>query len=165
MRKYLLGFLLLPVIGLVQSADPVSIKDFKPVIGQWQGTLTYLDYSSGKPFSMPARIKVSRVRKNDQLLILSFRYPDEPKANENDTLVISRGGSAINGAAIVSKEWSAGGLLQIITEERGTDGNENRKALLKHIYQISKKVFSIRKEVKFDGGQNFILRNEYKMGR
>jgi len=49
--------------------------------------------------------------------------------------------------------------------EPGADGNENRKAVLKHIYYIDKNSFSIRKEVKFDGEPNFLLRNEYKMSR
>jgi len=55
--------------------------------------------------------------------------------------------------------------LQIITETNGVDGNDNKKALIKHIYTISKKTFIKRKEVKFEEEDKFIMRNEFKMFR
>jgi hypothetical protein len=165
MKKLLLQLCIFPVLGFMLLTEPVFIKDFKPVFGQWKGSLTYLDYSSGKPYSMPANVTISKDKKNDHRLILALQYPDEPKANENDTLVISNDGLQIDGAKIVSKEKTSIGLLQIITEKQGVDGNDNRKAVVKHIYTISKKVLSIRKEVRFDGEEKFIMRNEYKMNR
>lgn len=143
---------------------PVSIKDFKPAFGKWTGTLTYLDYTSGKPYTMPVNIFISKVKKNAHQLILTVEYPNEPKANGNDTLIISADGAMVDGAMVVSKE-KKGGALQIITEKNGVDGNERKKAVIRHVYTISKKTFSNRKEVKFDGEEKWILRNEYKMSR
>ena len=57
------------------------------------------------------------------------------------------------------------GIREVITEINGTDGNDNRKAVLRHIYKIGKKMFVSRKEVRFEGEEKFILRNEYKMNR
>ena len=141
----------------------VSVKNFKPAFGKWKGSLTYLDYSSGKPYSMPANITITANKQ--QGLILSLEYPDEPKANGKDTLVISADGAMLDGATVVSNKKNTDGIREVITERKGTDGNENRKAILRHIYRIGKKVFISRKEVRFEGEEKFILRNEYKMNR
>jgi hypothetical protein len=151
-------------VALSFFVQPVFIKDFKTAFGKWTGTLTYLDYTSGKPYTMPANIIIRGDEKNAQQLILSIEYPNEPKANGNDTLVISADGTMLDGAMVVSKE-KKGGVLQVITERIGVDGNERRKAIIRHIYTISKKKFSNKKEVKFDGEERWILRNEYKMSR
>lgn len=65
--------------------QPVSVKDFEPVFGKWTGTLTYLDYTSGKPFEMPANMNISIDKTNTQQLIISIEYPYEPKASGSDT--------------------------------------------------------------------------------
>jgi hypothetical protein len=165
MKKLLIVLILLPVFGFTQSISSVTEKDFKPAFGKWKGSLTYLDYSSGKPYTMPANINVTKNKENKQQLILAFEYPNEPKANGNDTLVISDDGLQIDGAVIVSKIKNSDGSIVIITDKEGVDGNDNRSATLRHIYTISKKVFSNRKEVRFKGEEKFILRNEYKMSR
>jgi len=149
---------------LAYLIQPVSVKDFEPVFGKWTGTLTYLDYTSGKPFTMPVNMNISADKLNTEQLIFSIEYPNEPKANGNDTLVISADGTILGGAKVVSKE-TVNEVLQIITEKEGVDGNESKKALLRHVYTIGKKKFSIRKEVKFAGDEKWILRNEYKMSR
>jgi len=145
-------------------AVTVSVKDFKPAYGKWNGTLTYLDYTSGKPYTMPCNITLSPVNENTQQLVLAYEYPDEPKANGNDTLVISRDGKMIDDEMVLVKEKKRS-LLRVITQKTGVDGNENRKAVIRHIYTLGKKSFSIRKEVKFEGEEKWILRNEYYMAR
>jgi phage/plasmid primase-like uncharacterized protein len=142
----------------------VSVKDFKPALGKWKGTLTYLDYTSGKPYTMPCNITASKDESNEYQLILAFEYPDEPKANGNDTLVISADGTMLDGTTVISKQKNKG-VLEIITEKNGVHGNDRKKAAIRHIYSIGKKSFSKRKEVKFDGEEKWILRNEYKMSR
>ena len=46
------------VVGslLSQTKYTVNSNDFKAAIGFWKGSLTYLDYASGKPYTMPANI-------------------------------------------------------------------------------------------------------------
>lgn len=165
MKKLLIALLLLPAFAFTQTTAPVTVKDFKPSFGKWKGSLTYLDYSSGKPYIMPANITISKNNDNKRQLVLTFDYPDEPKANGKDTLVLSDDGLQIDGAVVVSKTKDSEGTLIIITDKDGLDGNDNRSATLRHIYTISKKMFSNRKEVRFKGEEKFILRNEYKMVR
>lgn len=148
----------------LSAQNKISIADFKMAEGEWKGSITYLDYTSGKPYTMPCNISLSSVNSNPQLLILAYEYPDEPKANGKDTLVISRDGKMIDDGMIIVKK-KTGGLLRVITEKNGVDGNENRKAVIRHLYEAGKKNFSVRKEVKFEGEGKWILRNEYKMIR
>ena len=160
MNKIFLSFGLLFIL----SGPVVSVKDFKPAIGKWTGTLTYLDYSGGKPYTMPANITVGKDVANTQRIIFYYDYPNEPKANGSDTLLISTGGAVFDGATVVSKERN-GRVLRIVTDKNGLDGNDSKAAVIRHIYTIGKKIFSIRKEVKFDGEEKWITRNEYKMSR
>ena len=165
MNKLFIAILIASGFAFIQFSPVVSVKDFKPAFGKLKGSLTYLDYSSGRPYTMPANIIISRDNTNDHRLIFAFEYPDEPKASGNDTLIISNDGLQVDGAAVISKKKNREGYLEIVTEKNGIDGNDNRKAVLKHIYTIGKKMFSNRKEVRFDGEEKFILRNEYKMSR
>ncbi|MEO6819792.1 MAG: hypothetical protein ABI266_00785, partial [Ginsengibacter sp.] len=68
-----------------QIIPKISMKDFGTLSGSWQGSLTYLDYSSGKPFTMPADITVRRIKKSNKF-IFSNIYPNEPNANSIDTM-------------------------------------------------------------------------------
>lgn len=150
--------------GLFFLFPSVSVKDFKPAFGKWKGTLTYLDYSSGKPYTMPANITISTNPQDDRQLIFAYEYPDEPKANEIDTIRISADGKIVDDSQVVSRKKSKG-VLEVITAYSGNDGNDNKKATIRHTYLIGKRSFSNRKEVKFEGEEKWILRNEYKMSR
>jgi hypothetical protein len=97
--------------------------------------------------------------------IAAISYPDEPKANGNDTFLISRAGKVFNGADIVKLQRLKNGGIIITTEQQAQDGNDNKSAVLKHIYTIQKNRFTNRKEVKFTGEKKWLLRNEYKFYR
>ena len=51
------------------------------------------------------------------------------------------------------------------TEVDGNDGNDNKKAVLRHTYLLKSNTFSIIKEVKFEGTDKWIKRNEYLLNR
>ncbi len=48
------------------KAQSVQVKDLSNSVGSWEGKLTYLDYASGKPFTMCMSSK-----KVDSLVIVS----------------------------------------------------------------------------------------------
>lgn len=150
--------------GVASSLAPeparISLKDFKPLIGDWQGTLTYLDYSSGKPYTMSADVTIRRIRKTNKL-VFANSYPQEPEANSADTLTIAADGQHIDTEGLKSRKVLATGELEIITEELGEDGNDNRAATFRHTYLISKTTFRRRKDVQFSGEQKWINRHEY----
>ena len=146
--------------GIAQVVKNISLKDFDLLIGSWQGNLTYLDYSSGKPYTMPANVDIRNSGKTNKF-IFSNIYPKEPNANSVDTLTISKDGNKINDDSVKSIRKLGNGNVEIITELQGKDGNDNKPALIRHTYIFGNTVFVIRKDVQFTGQTEWIKRNEY----
>jgi len=149
--------------AFIQSVT-ISTKDFERAKGSWTGSLTYLDYTSGKPYTMPANINFQVNSQHNNQLIFQYVYPDEPKANGYDTLTISHNGTQLNNAIVTANTFIKN-LTTIVTEEKAIDGNDRKPAIIKHTYIISKDSFAIRKEVQFTGTTNWLLRNTYNFHR
>lgn len=164
MKKFF-PFLLLFITSFAFLADKihVSTKEFKPVFGKWKGSLTYLDYKTGKPYTMPVNVDIFENTTNDNQFIIGYNYPNEPKANENDTLTIRH--HLINKSKVISKKILPNKTVEIITEINGKDGNDDKNAILKHTYIIGNNIFSIRKDVQFVGDTTWIQRNIYLFKR
>jgi hypothetical protein len=135
-------------------------KDFKKVLGYWKGSLTYLDYSSGKPYTMPADVEIKRIKKTNKY-VFSNIYPNERNANSNDTITISADEKYIDKELITSIKKLANGIIEIITEEKGKDGNDFKPATFRHTYTLGKHIYNKRKDVQFDGTTEWIKRHEY----
>ena len=155
--------IVISVATTAQTNAVVSVNDFTKTEGSWKGSLTYMDYSSGKPFSMPANVNL-RIANNSQI-ILSYAYPNEPNANGKDTLLISSDGLLIDGGAIQSREILEDGAVKIVTVKTGRDGNDNKPALIRHSYILGKHSFQNIKEVKFEDTDKWIVRNTYLFSR
>jgi hypothetical protein len=165
--KFILVLLLSSIvinISFAQTSTKISAKDFKKLLGSWKGTLTYLDYSSGKPYTMPADIEVKRIKKTKKF-IFSNIYPNEKSANSIDTTIISKDGKYIDKALIKSRRKLENGDIEIITEELGKDGNDDKPATFRHTYTFGYKTFKKRKDVQFIGETNWINRHEYSYKR
>ena len=137
-----------------------KISDLSKSIGKWNGTLTYLDYTSGKPYTMRADIMISFTT-NKLGYIISYNYPNEPNANSKDTTYANGGGKYFGKEKVVSFNKSKSGEFTLITEFEDIDGNDKKEALIKHIYRLEGNSFSIRKDVKFKGTTNWLNRHEY----
>ena len=146
------------------SDSIVSSKDLKNLAGCWKGTLTYLDYRSGKPFTMPANFTVNEIKRKD-MIIIWIEYPKEPKANGFDTIFISTDGRSLNNEMVKTKRFINADSLEIITEITGKDGNDDKPAIIRHAYILGKETYTVKKEVQFVGQAVWILRNEYKLIR
>jgi hypothetical protein len=162
----LLCWLLLPLGVFGQPANESASKQVLPgdlatLIGEWEGTLTYLDYTTNQPYTMPANLVV-RPGRNENQLKASHSYPSEPQANENFTFRISRDGSKFNRDRVSSREVLPDGQIRIITTHRAKDGNERQMALIRFTYTIGPTEFGVRKEVQFVGTTDWIMRNEYR---
>lgn len=144
------------------SQNSVSTDDLKTLLGEWVGSLTYTDYSTNKPFTMPANLIVTQ-GKNSYQLILNITYPKEPNANSKDKIKISKDGTQLNKLDIKSRQVFPNGQIKIITQYSGKDNG--KKALIKNVYIIGTSNFIIRKEVKFENSDDWLLRNEYNYSR
>ena len=150
------------LICLSSKAQSFQIKDLSASVGNWEGKLTYLDYSTGKPYTMSANIKIS-FTENKNGYIMGHEYPREPQANSMDTTYVK--GKLFGKDRIVefSKEGQDG--FKLVTDIDGEDGNDHQKAILRHTYVLKSNSYSITKEVKFDGTTNWIKRNEYVLNK
>jgi hypothetical protein len=150
------------VFSIHVHAQLLQIRDLSSSLGNWEGKLTYLDYSTGKPFTMLANIKIS-LTKNKRGYIMGYEYPKEPQANSKDTTYVN--GNFFGKDKIVAFKKDSGGGFTLVTEIKGEDGNENKKAILRHTYQLISNTYSIKKEVKFEETAIWIKRNEYLLNR
>ncbi len=157
MKKQLLTILFAVSISFC-FGQSFQVKDLSKSIGFWEGKLTYLDYSSGKPYSMVANITLS-LTQDQKGFIMSYEYPKEPHANVKDTTYVT--GNLFGKDRIVAFNQEQNGDFQLITDVDGEDGNDNKKAVLRHTYLLKEEQFSIVKEVKFVGTDRWIKRNEY----
>lgn len=160
-----IGFVLLVLV----SSSPLPAQRVKPadlhtLLGKWKGSLTYLDYKSGKPYTMPADLEVVAVDRKTQWEFSNI-YPDEPEANDKDTLRLTDRGRMFDGESIKSKQRLPNGDLVLVTEVTGTDGNDDQAALIRHTYTIGKLVYEVKKEVRFVGTEQWVLRHTYRYSR
>jgi hypothetical protein len=140
----------------------ISPEDLDIIAGKWKGSLTYLDYSTSKPFTMPANVSVEP-GKNEYQVQLFINYPKEPNANSKDKIVISKDGVLLNKTKITSREILKNQEIKITTEYSGKDNR--KKALIRNIYIFGSQRFIIRKEVKFNDSADWLMRNEYNFAR
>jgi hypothetical protein len=144
------------------KAQSIQINDLSASVGIWKGKLTYLDYSTGKPYTMSTNIKIS-LTEDKSGFIMGYEYPDEPHANSLDTTYVN--GKLFGKDRIVEFNKTSEGGFTFITETEGEDGNDHKKAILRHTYILKTNTFSAVKDVKFEGTDKWIKRNEYLLNR
>lgn len=157
---FLAVVLLMPAFGFAQKNACQLIRDFTGLEGTWKGSLTYLDYQSGNPYTMPADLEIRRIGKTDDFNFIHI-YPDEKNANSTEVVSISKDDKTIGTGKVVSREKLADGNIRIITENKDKDGNEGKEATIRQTYTLGKSSFSIRKDVLFTGDSQWIKRHEY----
>jgi hypothetical protein len=144
------------------KAQTVQVKDLSNSVGSWEGKLTYLDYASGKPFTMLANINIG-LTADTKGYVIGYEYPKEPHANSKDTTFIVE--NYFGKDKIVEFKKDLDGGYKMITEVGGNDGNDDKKAILRHTYILKSNTYSIIKDVKFEGTDKWIKRNEYLLNR
>lgn len=146
------------------ESPKVRTKDFQQLTGaQWKGTLTYLDYRANKKVSIPSNLTVTGSNENKLSWVFDYQYPDEPKANSRDTVTMSKDGKIIDGETVVERVKLAEDTVRLVTEKSGKDNDKT--ATFRFTYLISRKRFSIKKEVRYEGANEFFERNEYSWER
>ncbi len=156
--KFIVSLLVLIFSLNVYSQSQVLPEDLKLLIGEWEGSITYLDYQTNKPFTMPANLIVEQ-GKNKYRLILKNSYPNEPKANNSDKIKIAKDGMLLNNDTVILKETLKSGNIKIQTEKKGKD--DNKQALIRYTYVVGNDTFSIKKEVQFNQKDEWIKRSEF----
>lgn len=151
--------------GFVNLNTPkIKSGDFKRLTnGQWKGKLTYQDYRSNKKVSILTNLTVTESSEDKLSWIFEYEYPKEPKANKKSIVTISKDGKTFDDETVVERTKLPDETLKIVTTKNGMDNN--KPAVFRHIYLLNKKSFSIKKEVKYEGTQEFFERNQYSWNR
>ena len=126
----------------------------------WAGTLTYLDYGSGKNVAIAVEANVTV--KGDCMTV-ALIYPDEPEANDATETCISENGAAFGDAPLISLQRLGPDFIAFQTETGGED--DGKPARIRQNYILSHQALTSGKEVSFDGGETWLQRNEFDMER
>jgi hypothetical protein len=166
MKMWILALLLSSQIFGSVSFNEARIKrdDLQVLTGtQWSGTLTYLDYRSKKKVSIPANLNVRPNGDDKWSWIFEYEYPDEPHANSREVVRLSKDGRSLNGEVVMERLSLADNTIRFVTEKKGQDNN--RSASIRFTYSLDAKSFSIRKEVRYEGEDQFFERNGFDWKR
>src|SRR4051812_30882771 len=137
-------------------------KEFKNLIGCWQGTLNYSGTIIRKPYSTNAEVIVKRVGKSHRKFEFLHIYTKDPKDNAADTITISEDGRKLNNAMIKSKRYTPEEDLEVITEALGFDHDNDKAAIVKQTYTLGKGSYSYKKQVQLEGQADWLDRLEFK---
>jgi hypothetical protein len=163
MSKLLLTFVYVALFVFVVPAQNATLEptDLKPLEGaKWTGTLTYVDYGSGKRTSIKSDLTVTK--RDKRTWNFAYIYPDEPEANSAADVLLSADGKVFDEKTVESRT-KKNGVVEIVATKRGTDNN--KPATFRYTYRIGKKEFSIRKDVLIDGSDKYFERNTYSWRR
>jgi hypothetical protein len=150
-----------PAVGQTTQAAPAQLSGLP---GKWTGKLTYLDYTTQKPTDIPANILITA--KSERAWTFAFQYPDEPKANEQETYTLSTDGSRFRGHEIVSSENNGGTPNSTFTLITTTQGKDNRqKVTIRHTLVLGPSSLVLIKEVRKEGETSYFERNRYTLTR
>ncbi len=128
----------------------------------WAGALTYRDYGTGEPVTIPADLAVSAAAGKPDAWSFAYSYPDEPHANSVTTIALSADGGQLGDGDVVACDADGDGVrLVVARRETGDD----RPALIRSTYLIQPGQFTLTKDVQFEGDAAFIERNQYRWSR
>lgn len=146
-------------------AQKITPEQLKKLEGLWLGTLTYLDYTTAKPFTMPSNTTFAQSKNDPTIFLRSVGYSTEPHANQKDSMIISKNGTMLDDFTIIAVNNLNDTTLQIIGQKKDVDGNDHQKATIKRTYQITPNTFINKKEVLFEGTTQWITRHQYTYQR
>ncbi|MBC8084238.1 MAG: DoxX family membrane protein [Hymenobacter sp.] len=164
--------LLCVVAGSVAAQPPVvpakvAMQELKAIAQQWDGSLTYLDYTTKKPVTLVTIL--NGMQSGPQELVLDFIYqePEGGQVKGYDKVRLSADGTRIiwdgTPLQISRKTHPPDQTLELVLEGRGLD--DNKKCFIKRTIVLGTCQFSVLKEVKYDGALAFITRNKYQFQR
>lgn len=156
-KAVLLFFSLSSIVSNLSAQSTLKNTEFTPVVGSWQGTLTYLDYTSQKKTVIPATVDIDQIKVG--VFTFSYQFPKEPHVKWTDTVALSKDGTMFGKEKIMAKKVLGDGFLEFVSEEDGTD--DNKPARLRKTYGISSDQYFARKEVQYEGATDWVNRHEY----
>jgi hypothetical protein len=129
----------------------------------WIGTLTYLDYTTGRHTTIDSSFIVRRVGDSPPAWEFGVGYSKEPHADSKEILSLSADGRALGDMHVLARESLTNGGLRFVTECDGED--DRRSARLRFEHTVTLHEYSRRKLVRFNGESQFVERHVYQWKR
>jgi hypothetical protein len=153
-------------IGGNKFVTPADLDLLLPTSSIWKGTLTYLDYTSNKPTTIPSTFKLTQATDSSFAWNFAIGYDEEPHANSATRLELQDFGRVLqlgDTAETVLSSIRQGNRVDIATEFTAED--DNKPATIRKVYIISPNAFSMQKLVKFADQPDFFERHIYQWSR
>ncbi len=174
---------LIAVLGLLSSVispagaqEKFSLEALKPLVGQWNGELEYLDYRDNKTRVVLRAALDARISMLKEHLVLNFIY-QEPgyklerleiiSYDEKEAALLVTG---IERGKSTSKKWQVSEFAtdtstsSVAMVLMSSEYDENKLAQVRRTLTLTPANLILLKEVKHEGGK-FFFRNEVRLQR
>lgn len=132
--------------------------------GEWEGTLTYLNYSDDKTLvTLPLELTAINAGKSIDLVML-FTEPGGRIEKRTDKIKLKKN------QIVFSGDWDLGNVtINSLTDwdvEMSMEGLDNHlKADFMQVMKVTENDVLIKKKVRYKSEPEFFIRNEYKLKR
>ena len=156
------------LVGMTLHAQysDLSPNDLRPVGGQWEGELTYTDYSDDLSKStLPCTMNIYW-KGNKAKITTGFVEPNGKVLHDVSYLRLVKKGRVVkfNGVKYSVDSFNgANGQLQMVLIGAGRDNL--RPATIRQTIALDQEKLLLTKEVKYDGESGFFVRNQYTLIR
>ncbi len=159
--KILLVLALAFSIQSLAGQQTIAISDFQSLNNtSWKGNLMYVNYGDGKEVQLRTTMQI-KVKGNK--IIRSIQYTDEPSANSESNIIISKDGRYLGKESVVEKIIEKNGDMQLVTRLEGKDNN--RPAIMTMTYVITDTTFSVTKKVSYKDSEEVLIRNKFSYSK
>jgi hypothetical protein len=151
-------------IPLLFCATFLSAQNFNLQEGDYAGTLTYIDYTSGKQVILDQMDGKFVLDKGTPVLSTEIRegtrvYPSESRIQKNGNQVTF----GDQQWTLLDEKSRRGKITEWTLSRRGIDGNDNKPCTFKLLIRFQDVAVTWRKEVKFDDQAEYFMRNQYDL--
>lgn len=147
-----------------QAAAGLEPGDINRLTGTpWVGTLTYKDYTIGKPTTIESSFMVTPVPGDPAAWKFGYGYSKEPHADAEEVVRLSADGRTLGDERVIAVERVADGSLRFTTESEGDD--DGRPSLFRFEHVLTPATLTRQKLVRFEGESEFFERHIYRWAR
>ena len=133
----------------------------------WRGTLTYLDYSTGKAVMLNTALRGQMSRADRLVLQFDYEEPNKSHVFGTDTLTVAPDGTRLRwdgtDFTVQARQWLPNQTLRLVLEGPGQD--DNRPVLIRKTVLLSPRQLAVRKQIRLAGDTAFVQRNAYQFTR
>jgi hypothetical protein len=160
---------------LLVSCGPTGVRvafDVSLLQGAWEGIFEYLDYQSdAERVRLPAALTITlpsadgAAGPSEATFVFVIRGPDGTSRTEEMGLRYFPAESLVEfgGNWAVTEATADAGLAYLLLVFAGRAEDDDRDALVRQTIERAGDALTLRREVRYDGADEFIVRSEYRL--